>query len=473
MPRVPSIPATEQAPFDLPLTRKGFRVALRRGHGRALLHAQQYGLDESPGFLDELLAAALKCPVLDPQSEGLRADWLLELATLSGVKREFASRFQAELAGERLYAGDDWSLVLRCELFGLFAQEDECWARLELERMFGPPGTIPPKDWLFGLPPAAEQLLDLDGEEGLLRVAERLGERLERSPEEWVDKALLWYFDQDREAGSALAVLEEARKQSARVNRFLLALETKRAEPGRVVSSAHPNGLRLPLERNSAADVIAYVGSPKHASCGDAARPFHGHFLHRWGMAASQSSLSEVYERLAAATIPSHLYAYLRVFAKAQLPVLSPAVLDLARHEDPLVRIAAVTALSQLRDTRLRDLALDSLEELPANSAALALFHLNAAPGDAKLVSEALRVPRDIHDLHGLVGDLLFGFQTSHDPDTSVLMLFIYEHSPCSECRRKAVRQLADSGPLPTWLAEEIAFDSNADTRAVLITPHT
>ena len=58
------------------LSKEEFFTALKRGHGRAFLHVQNFGL---AGVADLVLEACLKNPVYDRQCESSRAAWLYSL----------------------------------------------------------------------------------------------------------------------------------------------------------------------------------------------------------------------------------------------------------------------------------------------------------------------------------------------------------------------------------------------------------
>ena len=58
------------------LTKIEFAKALKRGHGRALMHVEQHGLR---GISALVLAACLKEPSYDKQLESSRAEWLFKM----------------------------------------------------------------------------------------------------------------------------------------------------------------------------------------------------------------------------------------------------------------------------------------------------------------------------------------------------------------------------------------------------------
>jgi hypothetical protein len=47
-------------------------------------------------------------------------------------------------------------------------------------------------------------------------------------------------------------------------------------------------------------------------------------------------------------------------------------------------------------------------------------------------------------------------------------MYFVYEQSPCSNCRGKAVQILLDASNAQDWLLEECRHDSQEETRTMV-----
>ena len=46
---------------------------------------------------------------------------------------------------------------------------------------------------------------------------------------------------------------------------------------------------------------------------------------------------------------------------------------------------------------------------------------------------------------------------------------FVYEHSPCSCCRFRALKLLASTGTLPPWIADEARLDANEEIRSLVL----
>lgn len=46
-------------------------------------------------------------------------------------------------------------------------------------------------------------------------------------------------------------------------------------------------------------------------------------------------------------------------------------------------------------------------------------------------------------------------------------LLYVYEFSPCSTCRKRAVKALTDVNTAPAWVLAESAFDADPEKRAL------
>src|SRR5215217_5643559 len=69
-------------PPAYPLDREAFKRALRTGHGRALVHAREFGLTD---YCEEVLDAATDCKVYDVSFDGQREWWLAQLCEHAGL----------------------------------------------------------------------------------------------------------------------------------------------------------------------------------------------------------------------------------------------------------------------------------------------------------------------------------------------------------------------------------------------------
>jgi hypothetical protein len=131
------------------------------------------------------------------------------------------------------------------------------------------------------------------------------------------------------------------------------------------------------------------------------------------------------------------------------------------------VRQLAHRALSNYAHPAVRRLAIERLKASPFLESELELLSMNYQPGDASLIEHLLQVPADRDQLHHLICDLVRLYESNQVAESGRAMLFVYEESPCSNCRLDAFRVLVGTGTAPHWLLEECRHDSRDGIREI------
>src|SRR5262249_13373096 len=99
--------------------------------------------------------------------------------------------------------------------------------------------------------------------------------------------------------------------------------------------------------------------------------------------------------------------------------------------------------------------------------AAVTLLRINAAADDGPRIAAQLHPLLDSHDQHAVVSSLVHLLEDNRDVREPLLALYVYEHSPCMDCRAKATRWLRDTNACPTWLLEEGDRDASEQVREI------
>lgn len=443
----------DTCPYTLPLGPEQFAVALRSGHGRAVQHVLAYG---ATGFDDLIVNACLHNQAYDAQCEGSRAAWMLQIAEAAGLEKRVAREVAAAL---RAGANDDgiWDVSQCTRLALYFAERGEGDARSALYAACGK--TSDGADLV-----AAHEIIGLDGADGLLFVAERLGERLVKSPESQIDDFPIRWYDEQHGKGAARRILAAAAAQHAHVSAYLRHIEDARGKlrgRRRRIDNIPKSWFEEPRKRPSihsmsADDVLRDI---------DAGAPGKAKFFYRsWGMRTSESALQAIAARLFQETNPDRLARLLAVFMARPFPLFDARTVRFADHADRDVRWAAYAALANHAHPDVRKLALDRLNAERFEERELMLFKLNLRPGDWALIRHSLEWPADTERLHSLLSDVQDVFGLAPSEEAVEPLLLVYERTPCAICRHCAVNALDRSGRVPPWVAEECRYD--VDPRA-------
>jgi len=414
-----------------PLTRDQFADALAKGHGRALVHVREHGLD---GLEDLFLQACLRDQTYDSMCEGDRVPWLGEFFV--GAPEWIATPVLTRLREAPLE--ERWFL---CSMALLLAQRgcQEAHASLRAAFYFEEEGAVV----------ALDELLELEGEEGFLWMAAQYGRwAREGRP---VDDSLVAAFaasDRWEQTGASyedgLDKLPELLRASPDpdVRYYVGYLNEQGYEQRRHYRPdgppSRPDGLTVLKRLRTADEDIFWVGG--------------------WGRKAASEDLRLIAGDLFQPLETVLLRNYLRCFMGQGLSEFDSRILAFADHPDREVRRLSHWVLSHHPEARA--LALQRLEAGEVDNSEVRLLKSAFEPGDETLLQQALAPTAawEPFPRHTVLRDLLDVLEAHPNEE---LALFVYEHTPCTNCRGRAV-QLLSSPP------EECRYDADEEIRARL-----
>ena len=414
-----------------------FRRLLCLGHGRAILYATSHDIQS---FRQVILDACLHCRAYDPQIEGTRASYMLDLLDLMPDKQSYYDAVLNALPDST----DDWDAVQRFHFAVCLALDGDERSRRAMYENYDPG---PSKGEAIAI-----DFLEMDGIKGLLFAAEKIGALL-MSTTEKVD--LGWLLSASKER------LGEQLTQEALRN---AGIENPRIEAYRLAEEASRSRLDERL-RNSGELMNAPYGQVRPKLPG-----MTGGWITGWGQRASEADLDEAARGLAASRNPKEQYTHLRIFARRRFPLDVRILLSLVDMKEERVGLAALGALSQITHPAVRQLAF-RLVETRANwrGRAVALLARNFQPGDHKIVLRWFEAEEDAETLHSFGMDVTDLWEEHPDKENELPMLnALYERGPCSFCREKVVRQLIERRALTENLRLECSRDANCDIRDLL-----
>ncbi|KQU80943.1 MULTISPECIES: hypothetical protein [unclassified Rhizobacter] len=424
-----------------PLTRNAFAAALRTGHGRARQQIDSYGTE---GLEEEIIKACLSCLTYDPQCEAERAPWLFSIVEHAKLNAKVVQAIEStiqERPPEVHRDMDQRSAILK-ELAAAGSSDARRLLYSSLVRLSHTSDVI-----------GAEQIVALDGVDGLIRVAGQLGRWLQDDPDFWVDDWLGAQFDAATGIEGGLATLEREAQVDPDVASYLAGMRRTR-------ESQSASSSRFDVTAYTGAEIVAHVKkSPKD----------HCHWFKRWGAQAASEQRETVFAALLSSEEPELVKRLFRCFAKTGVPRFDSRLLRWLDHPDEQVQWAAVKAVAPTKHIELRQMAMRLIAD--GNMAnGIALLVNNFEGSDFALCAEHLEQLDDPDEAHHLVGELLDLCEAHPGDDALDCLLYVYELSPCSACRRRAVRALTEMNTAPAWVLEEPMFDADPDTRALVST---
>lgn len=425
------------APPIFPLTATAFGAALRAGHGRAMQQVVQHG---ARGLEDKLIDACIACLSFDPQCEAERAPWLFSIADRAKLNEKVVQALEAT-AGNELenYRDLDQRSAILKELAAAGSDDARRLLYATLARLTETGDVI-----------GDRHIVALDGEAGLLHVARQLGRWLQADPDFWVSEGLIAQCDDVTGTEGAMPALERAAVVDPDIAAYVAAIRKPHA------SGSSPT-VRPDTMAYSGARIVAYVKTDPKEAC---------HWFRQWGAHADNDACETVFAALLASDEPEHVKRLLRCFAKNGVPRFDARLLQWLAHPDEQVRWNAVKALAPVMHGEVRSAAKQLIADGDL-ARGIALLVNNFEAGDFAMCAGHLALPDDADEAHTLVGELVDLCAAHPGGDALDCLLYVYEHSPCSTCRREAVKVLIGMDSAPAWVLAESGVDADPETRAL------
>lgn len=417
------------------MTRDEFGDALQFGLGRAVLHARSHYAEE---LREIILDACLYCGSYDVQVEGTRAPFMYEIVSALPDREFYCDAVLRSLAE----AEDDTDGVQRFRLATFLAEDKYPGAREALYRHFQP--------WHTWGDHVAYGFVDLDGVDGLLFLAGKVGEALAKGQNA---ADLGWVVRHAYETLGKQNCLD-ALSAAAGSNPHIAAFVRELPKFDRELDSS--------TERWKDVEVLEYEDLVARMST-----LTRGHLM-SWGKKTSEGNLLQAAVGLVAAADAASQLKHLYLFTRQAFPLDPGPLLELAWRED--TARAAIVALAHVSGDRVRELAMDLMRKKSVHRGlAIDLLLENFQPADHAMALQWFLDEEDEEVIHSL-GMGLEDLWERHPAAESATEMrkVIYENGPCSVCRGRAVRRMIESGTLPDAYREECAFDCNDEIRELV-----
>ena len=391
-------------------------------------------------YRDAILHFCLDQALYDPQCEPEREQYAHDLITASGEPTWYRERILAALRE----LDDELEINRALGLAVLFARAGHAEAR---QVVYAAAAELCADGFNLG----AYALIKLDGWDGFVWAAERLGE----SPALLDDDTHFGAWNSiNHELGEAEVAqrLAQLRQTSPAINAYMDALEadqqgeTERAAKRAKIEQFSYEQLKANLAQGSGSVFVA----------------------RRWARHQADAPWQTIADDILTLTDPDLQAACLRIFTERPFPLgFAPLLLLLAQPHERLTR-ATVDALGSFQHPAIRQQALALIAANQHVPAMMRLLGNHYQLGDHVLIEQLLSRAADDEALHNLGLGLLHVTDQTMTLDLVDAMLHLYEHGPCSMCRRSVVDWLLAMDALPQWARIECAYDAHLATRAAV-----
>lgn len=418
------------------MTKEEFEKSLRIGLGSAILHLKSH--DYTP-HKDAILNACLHNIAYDPQIEGYKTNYIMEIIDLTqnvDFYREQILRAISEIDVVTDYR-DARHLA---ELTSAFASQGDIEARQIIYDVFN--ANLEDEDTLGG-----RYIIETDGLDGFVYVASKFADMKQHDAEPRADDYYLWILEEMIGEEVAQNQLNKIRLSHKLLDFYLKLVEKSRRKPKKSPKVSTPPKSYVEFKATSTDDSFG---------------------LSYWGQTATKSDLELVGHDLVKENDPIKVASYLRLFQRIPFP-LEPELLfrfmDMERPSWVLLPVMTLSALALIEHPSIRDFALDLINNDNYSGSAVRLLAQNYKEGDWELIeslSEKLKDSDEYHDFGRSVQDV---FEKQPSPSATQTLQNIYYNNPCSFCRERIVAILHEIGGLNSAMLNECRYDSNQDIR--------
>jgi hypothetical protein len=411
-----------------------FFSSIKRGTGEAhLLMKAHPEID----FSNEIIKAAIKNFAYDAQCEGSRADYIWELILLANQKEKIRKVILKKLATERK---DAWALGQLFDLATLLAKEGDKESRKAIYKRFYKKIIFGCEDW------GQENIVELDGWEGLKYIADVKGKVFQKNVNRWDDS---FFVDDFQKNNPDIKVYRELEKV-AETNVFIKTyLETIRQHKFSFGKRAKPKfNYEFVMERingNSKFPMPRSVGKN-----------------------LSKNEIKKIADDFLEEKDKSRQINYLRFFERVKFPYDYKFILGFAeKRNSSQSRISefASGALKYFSGKDIRKLAIEKITHSNYPYDYLDLLISNYKKGDWKILKSVAEKFSDPDTIHGLACGFITIYKKNSAKECKSPLETIYNKLTCALHRVDILEILIQNKVLSKKIKKEMQFDSDKEIR--------
>lgn len=420
------------------MIKEQFFKSLVRGTGEACLLMQRHPHID---FSALILKGAIRNYALDQQAEGSRAHYIYQLVKKSRQRQQLTKRILDKLKSEKK---DDHGLHQLSDLAVFFHKEGNHEALKSLYRRIE-------KNNLPGYEAACEsQLVEIDGMQGMLKVAEVKGKWLMSDEGHYEDS---WRADELQRKNKSINVyaeLEKAGKENefiAAYYRAIIAHKWKKLKRRKTrIKFSYEDVMQAMQDKR-----FRYISKPRADDLTEMeVRQLADEFLSEKNMAKKVN--------------------FLRFFRNRKFPYGIEPILKIAQgrvlHKNRALEHAC-ESLRYFTDERIRNLALHKIKATKYPSIYLNLLVSNYNEGDDILLKELVDGATNFDAVHSLVYGFIEIYEANPTPACKTPLEAIYDRMNCGLHRLDILNILHQNGVLSIKIFKEIRYDCNEDIRAL------
>ena len=415
--------------------KRHFFDSLKRGTGEAYILLKE---NRHIDFSDLTIKGAIKNYSYDNQSEGSRADYIYRLIRKSKQKDKIVKSVLTKLKSEKK---DFWGLDQMCDLAVKFYKAGHIEAKAALYERFE-------KNSLEGYEFCGQdQLMEIDGINGILKVAEIVGKTLFENPDDYEES---WRIDYFQKRHKSIDIYSELKKASTK-NKYIKAY----------YDAIVKNKWKLPRRRKIKKFTYELIKESIQNK--------------RYGFLSSERNnelTDKEVEKLANEFLAEKdkvlKERYLRFFSSRKFPFDYEPIFQIASGKNPKkTRMVeyAVESLKYFPAKEIRQLALEKLSTEKNPCDYLNLLVSNYKKGDYKLLTEIANRSDDYDFIHSIVFGFIDIYEANTTKECQEPLETIYNKMNCGLHRKDIVKILLDNKVMSDKIFAELEFDSYDSVR--------
>lgn len=409
--------------------------SLKRGTGEAYLLVKD---NPQTDFSTQIIKGALNIFAYDGQCEGSRARYIFDITSISKQKEKIRKAVLQGLATEQ---NNTWNLTHLFDLAKLFAQKGDNEARQAIfDRFLN--HTIEHSYWV-----GYSEILELDGLNGLLFIAEKFGKSIEQNPDDWQNDSIIRHFQDENKDIKVFKELENASKNNKYIKRYLDKITKTQNE-----QKKHTK------EKNVFNGIVDEIINSK---------PF---LSFRRNKNLTEQEILEIANQLLIEKDKSNIEKLLYIFSNHKFPFNNEFILNLAQKKTLKNRTQefAVYALKHLKSDSIRQFALDKIQYSKRPYDFLGILISNYAKGDFKILCDIATKFNDKHIVENLAETYTNIYEANKTTECKEPLEILYNKMNCGIHRNGIVKVLIENNVLSDKIKNEIKFDSYLETRELL-----